>query len=89
MSERGWTTDAQGQRVMRGMTADETAEYQSLLNVSAGVSCEEMRARFRFLLRQHQTALDVFTAEAQTEPDRGPGGTPASGSNPPIAEDAT
>ena len=57
MSDPGWTTDPQGHRVMLGLTADETAEYQSLLNVSAGVSCEEMQARFASLSRLHETAL--------------------------------
>ena len=57
MSGFGWTTDTQGQRVMLGLDADETAEYQSLLNVSAGVSCEEMRARFASLQRRHEAAL--------------------------------
>ncbi|MBI0536329.1 hypothetical protein D9599_12160 [Roseomonas sp. KE2513] len=57
MNDLGWTTDAQGRRVMLGLTADETAEYQSLLNVSAGVSCEEMQARFASLSRLHETAL--------------------------------
>jgi hypothetical protein len=57
MSDPAWTADAQGQRVMLGLTADETAEYQSLLNVSAGVSCEEMLARFASLQRRHEAAL--------------------------------
>ena len=52
-----WALDAQGQRVMLGLSADETAEYQSLLNVSAGVSCEEMRARFATLRRRHEAAV--------------------------------
>ena len=52
-----WTLDPEGHRVMLGLTADETAEYQSLLNVSAGVSCEEMQARLAFLHRQHEAAL--------------------------------
>jgi hypothetical protein len=67
MSERSQTIDAQGQRVMLGLTADETAEYLSLLNVSAGVSCEEMQARFAVLLKRHEAALEAagvqFTAE--------------------------
>lgn len=67
MSDLGWTVDAQGRRVMLGLTADETAEYQSLLNVSAGVSCEEMQARFASLSRLHETALHAaggaFNAE--------------------------
>ena len=57
MSNRAWILDPEGHRVMLGLTADETAEYQSLLNVSAGVSCEEMQARFAFLHRRHEAAL--------------------------------
>ncbi|MFC7738319.1 hypothetical protein ACFQX4_21440 [Roseomonas sp. GCM10028921] len=57
MTDLAWTVDAQGQRVMLGLTADETAEYQSLLNVSAGVSCEEMQARFASLQPRHETAI--------------------------------
>ena len=57
MSNRAWILDPEGHRVMLGLTADETAEYQSLLNVSAGVSCEEMQARFASLQPRHKTAI--------------------------------
>ena len=67
MSDLGWTTDAQGQRVMLGLTADETAEYQSLLNVSAGVSCEEMQARFASLSKLHETALHAARGALMAE----------------------
>ena len=74
MSNPAWTLDPEGHRVMLGLTADETAEYQSLLNVSAGVSCEEMQARLAFLHRQHEAALrrDGVEPEAAGEGMNGP-----------------
>jgi hypothetical protein len=71
MSDPAWTEDAQGQRVMLGLTADETAEYQSLLNVSSGVSCEEMLARFACL--QGRLGADVSAAGFVFTPDNGGG----------------
>ncbi|WP_043834914.1 hypothetical protein [Muricoccus aerilatus] len=73
MSDPGWITDAQGQRVMLGLTADETAEYQSLLNVSAGVSCEEMQARFALLRRRHETVRHVVGGAFNAENGDGAG----------------
>lgn len=74
MTDLAWTTDAQGQRVMLGLTADETAEYQSLLYVSAGVSCEEMRARFASLQWRHEAALKAAgTRSAPGHGKQGPG----------------
>lgn len=67
MSDSAWTVDAQGQRVMLGLTADETAEYQSLLNVSAGVSCEEMRARFALLQQRHEIAFGATAVRSSAE----------------------
>jgi hypothetical protein len=76
MSDLTWTVDSQGQRVMLGLTADETAEYQSLLNVSAGVSCEEMLARFASLQRRHQASLDSCGFESSSENGRDAGMRP-------------
>jgi hypothetical protein len=62
MGDRAWTTDAAGLRVLSGPSADETAECRSLLNVSAGLSCEETQIRIAVLQRRHAAALKAAAA---------------------------